>query len=157
MGLRTNILFCLSRRDLWTSYLYLLFPSMRVARTHCLHRLCLSGCTTLQDPSSFCTALQSSTVVLNLPCSTTGFFVAILRTAWSVAASGPVVLLDSGSRWGILPAVCLSSVSARDNLRAARLNSGFRTGRPLGRPPELCFVSGSGFVRVVVCFWPCFG
>ncbi|MED6256354.1 hypothetical protein ATANTOWER_024350 [Ataeniobius toweri] len=96
-------------------------------------------------------------MVLSLPSSTTGFFVAVLQTACSMGASGLVILLDSGSRWDVLLAIRLNSVSAQDNLRAARLNSGFSTGRPSGRLPELCFVAGPGFVRVLFCFWPYFG
>ncbi|MEQ2311007.1 hypothetical protein AMECASPLE_015209 [Ameca splendens] len=61
-------------------------------------------------------------------------------------------LLYSGSHWDDLRAVRLNSVSAWDNLRAARLNSWFRMGQPSSRPPELCFVSGPGFVRVVFYF-----
>ncbi|KAK5616311.1 hypothetical protein CRENBAI_014347 [Crenichthys baileyi] len=87
----------------------------------------------VQDPSGFCTALQSSTMVLSLPSSTAGFFVAVLRSACSVGASGPIVLLDSGSHHDVLPAVRLNSVSGRDDLRAACLTSGFPMGRPSGQ------------------------
>ncbi|MEQ2299893.1 hypothetical protein AMECASPLE_019636, partial [Ameca splendens] len=120
----------------------------------CLHQLCLRGSaaglqgsaadlhglakgssrfyTALQDPSGFCTTLQSSTVVLSLPSSTAGFFVAVLRTACSVGASCSEAnlltsfvadLWNSGSARDDLSAVCLNYGFAGDDLGVARLNS----------------------------------
>ncbi|KAK5623813.1 hypothetical protein CRENBAI_003860 [Crenichthys baileyi] len=93
-------------------------PSVRCARTYCLHQLCLSGCpaglqgsTTdlhglAKGSSGFCTALQSSIVVLrDLQLHGCFRFVADLR--------------NSGSARDGLLAVHLNSGSAGDGLRAA--------------------------------------
>ncbi|KAK5600808.1 hypothetical protein CRENBAI_009607 [Crenichthys baileyi] len=117
---RSHILFPLMpMKGSGTDCLHFRFLSVRGTRTHCLHQLCLRGSAAglqgsdaglqssaadlhglAKGSSGFCTALQSSTMVLSLPSSTTGFFVAILRTACSVSASSSDAgLLTSFVAW----------------------------------------------------------
>ncbi|MEQ2254143.1 hypothetical protein ILYODFUR_000634 [Ilyodon furcidens] len=133
---------------------------MRGERTHFLHLVCLSGSTTdlhnpaaglqgsaadlhglAKGPSSFCTALQGSTVVPGLQSSTAGVLMAVLQTACSKgllhgwaglqtrlvgSVSGPaVVLLNSVSSQDVLLAVLLNSGFHRNVLPVVLLNSVF--------------------------------
>ncbi|KAK5604393.1 hypothetical protein CRENBAI_018153 [Crenichthys baileyi] len=147
-----------------------LFPPQGGSATD-LHGLAMgpSGFCTPRQSSTVVSSLLSSTVVPGLEGSTAGFLVANILISCSegplhiwagvltslvVGSPGPATSLwiscffITGLRTAFsLVADCPNSGSGWVDLRAIRLNSGFRMGQPSGRLTELCFVSGPGLAQ----------